>query len=136
VLIVAKLFNSVPIVAVPLDALRLVLNVATPVTPRVEERVVAPATPRVEESVVAPATPRVEESVQAAVTPRVEERVTEPSTVRDPVLLTSVVERAKAEAILFPLVMFWIVLPIEFKDSTFNSCAKLSDMFCVPKVAI
>jgi hypothetical protein len=120
--IVAVFAERVPIVAVPLEALMLVLNVATPVTPSVEDKVVAPATPSVDESVVAPATLSVDESVQFAVTPRVDEKVTVPLTVSEPVLFTSVVERARAEAMLSPLVMFWIAPPIAPKDSTFNSC--------------
>jgi hypothetical protein len=66
--IVDTFTDSVPIVAVPLDALMLVLNVATPVTPRLELKVAAPVTARLDARVVAPT----ELSVPLELTPRVE----------------------------------------------------------------
>jgi hypothetical protein len=72
--------ERVPIVAVPLDTLMLVLNVATPVTARLDDRVAAPVTPRLELKVAAPVTARLDARVVAPAelsvplerTPRVE----------------------------------------------------------------
>jgi hypothetical protein len=68
VLIVAVLIVAVLIVTVPLDALMLVLKVATPVTPRLEPKVAAPVTARLDARVVAPT----ELSVPLELTPSVE----------------------------------------------------------------
>jgi hypothetical protein len=87
----------VPIVAVPLDALMLVLNVATPVTPRLEDRVTAPVTPRLEDRVAAPVTLRLELKVAAPVTARLDARVVAPTELSVPLELTPEVEICSAE---------------------------------------
>jgi hypothetical protein len=105
VLIVAVLIVAVPIVAVPVVAEMLVLNVATPVTPRLEDRVTAPVTPRLEDRVAAPVTPRLEDRVTAPVTARLEDRVVAPAALSVPVDRKPALDSSKAEEVLSPSVM-------------------------------
>jgi hypothetical protein len=98
VLIVAVLIVTVPIVAVPVVAEMLELNVATPVTPRLDDNVTAPVTARLEDNVVAPATFSV------------------------PVDLTPTVESSSALAVLSPSVMACSVPSIPPKPSVLSNC--------------
>ena len=100
----AVLTEIVPSVLVPVEDVKPVAKVVTPLTvgivavlivavlivavpivtvPVVAEmlelKVAAPVTPRLEDRVAAPVTPKVEERVQAAVTPSVEARVVAPA---------------------------------------------------------
>jgi hypothetical protein len=111
VLIVAVLIVAVPIVAVPVDAVKLDDNVTAPVTLSVLESVAAPVTPKVLDNVTAPVTPSELDRVAAPVTPNVFEQVTapvkvdDPTTEKEPVLLTAEVDKESALCVSSPSVI-------------------------------
>ena len=108
VLIVAVLAERVPMVAVPVEAVRLVPNVAGPeansvpmvAVPVEAVRLVPKVTPPVKVLVLA--TEREEERVAAPVTESVEERVVAPAALRVPVDLTPALESSSAVVVPSP----------------------------------
>ena len=108
VLIVAVLAERVPMVAVPVEAVRLVPNVAGPeansvpmvAVPVEAVRLVPKVTPPVKVLVLA--TEREEERVASPVTESVEERVVAPAALRVPVDLTPALESSSAVVVPSP----------------------------------
>jgi hypothetical protein len=108
----------VPRVAVPVEAVILVPNVAGPDANKVPIVAVPVEAVMLDPKVTSPV------------------RVDAPSTEKEPVLLTPVVERDRAEDVLSPSVITCNAPSMPPVVNVLRSCAKLLLMVCVPSVGI